>query len=119
MNDREIARAVMIDAETHLNKLRGKRNKAQSKVTVAEKALEKARAEYRRLSIPEPERNGAVVTFERTLHGRRYSYAAIKANGHFWYVTGSVAERMTWSKLLEWIGDEPNIFRVTGTERVR
>lgn len=50
--------------------------------------------------------DGTVVTFDRLLAGTVYSYAAIKARGDFWYVTGGgSAQHLTWTALTEWIAD--------------
>jgi hypothetical protein len=45
---------------------------------------------------------GTVVRFQRVLAGRTYTYAAIRARGGPWYLTGTflhTRKRITWEKL--------------------
>lgn len=44
--------------------------------------------------------NDTVVFYERTFHGRTYTYAAIKADDH-WWVTGQDVVPFSWDDLVE------------------
>lgn len=88
------------------------REKAQEKIRKAQEAILAARNELRELdrrderfgNEPVP---GSVVRFERRFRsGRSYSYAAVRAEDGFWYLTGvEEPRRLTWEHLKGFVGD--------------
>lgn len=46
---------------------------------------------------------GAIIAFEKVIHGKTYHYAALKVNG-LWYTTGPRAPKgYTWAEMAEWL----------------
>jgi hypothetical protein len=46
--------------------------------------------------------DGTVVAFNRSVGSNTYTYAAVKAAGH-WYVTGAGPNRQPWDELVLWL----------------
>jgi hypothetical protein len=59
--------------------------------------------ELDRRKIPTEPETGSVIRFGRRLSGRRYSYAGIRVDNGWWYITGSQNQPFTWVSLLQFI----------------
>lgn len=82
-------------------------SKDQIKARITSLELELARLES--LPVEPIVDNGepSVIWFEKSFVGpKTYTYAAVLAGDGLWYATGPSAPRgLTWSNLVEWIGE--------------
>lgn len=86
------------------------RNQAEALAAMAARAIDRHDAIRDRYGDDDM-LDGAVLRFMRTLGGRVYGYAAIRAGG-LWFLTGRRSpERLSWDQLTQWL-DEAEVMSV-------